>query len=158
MKKIIFIILALSIFCFSSYVFAAPLMDMRNKIFEESKVIKSLLVTSKNTVLVNSMWDSCIITLTQLDAYFYMQGIFNTIKKEDLNEACVNYLINWLNEVKKTDELNIKSLNTISVAVEPKEKIRMEKLKEYFSDLNKQIDNELSKLSLLNQSLKKKNK
>jgi hypothetical protein len=127
---------------------------MRNKISAESKQIKTLLLESKDMVLMNSMWDSCVITMTQLDAYFYMVGIFNTIKKEDLKGDTINYLTNWLNIIKDTNELNIKSLNTAIQILEPKTKVYKERLKSYFSELNKKIDSELVKISLLRKSLK----
>jgi len=122
---------------------------MRNRIFVKSQEIKALLANSKDVVLLNSMWDSCIMTITQLDAYFYMIGIFNTIKKEDLTDASVNYLINWLNEIKKTNELNIKSLNLVTKTLEPRARVHKEKLTSYFSELNKQINNELSRIPAL---------
>jgi hypothetical protein len=155
MKKTIFIILIFIIFLsFSVYALDATLLDMRNKIFEESKVIKSLLADSKDIILMNSMWDSCVMTMTQLDAYFSMVGLFNTIKRENLSEASIDYLISWLNDIKKTNELNLKSLNSISVILESKTKVYLEKLKRHFSDLNNRIDSELGKISLLKESLK----
>ena len=157
MKKIIFIILIFIIFLsFSVYALDTTLLDMRNKIFEESKVIKSLLVDSKDIILMNSMWDSCVMTMTQLDAYFSMIGIFNTIKKEDLKEDAINYLTSWLDGIKKTNELNIKSLDAVSVTLEPKTKAHILKLKDYFGKLNNQINAELDKISLLKKSLKRR--
>jgi len=135
-----------------------PLVEMRNKIFEESKQIKSLLTDPKDTVLVNSMWDSCIMAISQLDAYFSMVGIFNSIKKEDVTEASINYLTEWLNGIKKTNELNIKGLSAVSGANEPNTKIRMDILKRYFVELNKKIDDELVKHSILINALKMKKK
>ena len=155
MKKNIFIILALLIFFnVNSYALETTLLDMRNKISAESRQIKALLLESKDIVLMSSMWDSCVLTMTQLDAYFFMVGIFNTIKKGDLKEDTVNYLTNWLNIIKNTNELNIKSLNTVTQILEPKTKVYKERLKNYFSELNKKIDSELGKISLLKKSLK----
>ena len=108
MKKIISLILLLVVFLtFSAYALETTLFEMRNKIFAESKEIKALLTESKDIVLMSSMWDSCVMALTQLDAYFSMVGIFNTIKKGDISEDSVNYLIGWLSQTKKTNELNI---------------------------------------------------
>lgn len=157
MKKIFFMILTLIVLLtFSAYAQEATLLTLRNKAFKESKELKSLLIDSKDVILVNTLWDSCIMAMTQLDAYFSMVGIFNTIKKEDLKEDSVNYLINWLNEIKKTNELNIKSLNAISTTLEPKSKVHIERLKNYFSDLNNQINIESDKISLLKKSLKRR--
>ena len=154
MRKIIFIVLTLSFFCFSAYALDTKIVGMRNKFFEESKAIKTLLADSKDMILLNSMWDSCIMTMTQLDAYFSMVGIFNTIKKETLTEEAINYITNWLEAIKKTNDLNIKSLNAITNPVEPKTKIHMEKLRGYFNDLNNQINTELNKISIIKKSLK----
>jgi len=147
---VIFLIL---FFSFSAYAFDTALLDMRNKIFEQSKEIKSLIVNSKDVVLINNMWDSCIMTMTQIDAYFYMIGIFNTIKKEELSDASVNYLISWLNEIKKTNELNIISLNTATQINEVNTRVYVVKLKNYFGELNNKIDAELNKVNLLKRSL-----
>lgn len=157
MKKIIFIILTFIIFLsFSLYALDTSLLDTRNKIFEESKELKSLLVSSKDVVLINSMWDSCIIAMSQLDAYFSMLGIFNTIKKEDLKEDVINYLTSWLDGIKKTNELNIKSLDAVTFTLEPKTKAYILKLKDYFAKLNNQINTELDKISVLKKSLKRR--
>lgn len=157
MKKIIFIILISVIFLnFSIYALDTTLLDMRNKIFEESQELKSLLVNSKDIVLINSMWDSCIMAMSQLDAYFSMLGIFNTIKKEDLTEDAINYLTTWLDGIKKTNELNIKSLDAVTLILEPETKAHIVKLKDYFGKLNNQIDAELDKISLLKKSLKRR--
>ena len=155
MKKIIFLTLTFIIFLsFSVYALDTTLLDMRNKIFEESKDLKSLLESSKDVILVSSMWDSCIIAMSQSDAYFNMLGIFNTIKKEDLKEDAVNYLTSWLDGIKKVNELNIKSLDAVTLTLEPKTKTHILKLKDYFGKLNNQIDAELAKISLLKKSLK----
>jgi len=156
MKKIIFIILTFIILSnFSVYALDTTLLDMRNKIFAESKDLKLLLANSKDVVLVNSMWDSCIMLVSQLDAYFSMLGIFNTIKKEDLKQDTIDYLTGWLDGIKKTNELNIKSLDAVSATMEPKTKTHILKLKDYFGKLNNQINIELDKISLFKKSLKK---
>jgi hypothetical protein len=154
MKKIIFIILTLVILSsFKAYAFDNRFLQMRNKIFEESKEIKLLLVKSKDLILLNSMWDSSIMTLTQLDAYFSMVGIFNTVKKEKVNQAAIDYLSNWLNGIKKTNELNVKGLNALTQIFEAKTKVHVEKLKGYYGELNNQINTELEKISYLKKSL-----
>lgn len=154
MKKIFSIILALAVFLsFNALALDITLFDIRNKIFEESKEIKALLPDSKDVVLVSSMWDSCLIAITQLDAYFSMLGIFNTIKKEDLSKDSINYLSDWLNEIKRTDTLNIESLNSVPQPVELDTEVHIERLKDYFTDLNNRIDAELKKLSILEDAL-----
>ncbi len=157
MKRIIFIILIFVIFLgFNAYASNSGLINMRNKMLEESKDLKLLLATSKDVVLVNSMCDSCIIAMSQLDAYFSMVGIFNTIKKQDLKESAVNYLGGWLEGIRQTNKVNIRSLNTVMPGLEPKTKSQVAKLKDYFDKLNSQIDSELEKISILRKSLKRK--
>ena len=159
MKKAIFV-LSLIIFLGSNvYALDNTLRDIRNEIFEESKKIKSSLESSRDIVLTSSMWDSCIMTMTQLDAYFYMLDIFNTIKEEDLDEGPINTLGRWLSEIKKTNELNIKGLNAFPEPIETHTTLYMERLKGHYSDLNNQIDAELKKISVLKDSLeiRKKN-
>jgi Skp family chaperone for outer membrane proteins len=156
MKKVTGIILALLIATsLNSFALDIPLMDMRNKIFEESKVMKKKLANSKDIIFLNSMWDSCVIAINQLDAYFSLVGIFNTIKKENLTEASVGYLISWLNQTKQTNELNIKNLNSLTSTFEARTKLYKAKLTNIFTELDSHITKELEKLSLLQRSLQK---
>ncbi len=147
MKKIIFVIFFLLMSFRAGFALDTGLFEMRNKIVVESKQLKALLLESKDMVLMSSMWDSCIMTMTQLDAYFYMVGIFNSV--ENPTDATVNFLVNWLNIIKSTSELNIKSLNSVTQTLEPKTKVYKEKLKSDFSELNKSIDSELGRVSVL---------
>lgn len=159
MKKIIFIILSLVIFLsYNAYALDTRLLDMRNKIFEEAKAIKLLLPNSKDAPLLISMWDSCLIAIMQLDAYFSMLGIFNTIKGEDLNVDAINYIVSWLGEIKSTTDLNIKNLNMALQVLEQNTKNHIEKLKILFSDFNKRIDIENNKFFILMRSLRIKGK
>ncbi len=130
------------------------LIVVRNKIFDECREMRELLKNQKDIIIVNSMWSSGIMTVSQLDAYFYMVGIFNAVKDKDLTEDPVIYLMKWLNEIKKTNELNIRSLDSITYKVEPTTKARIGKLKGYFSSLNNIIDNESARVSALQRSLK----
>lgn len=154
MKRMILIALALVfVFNLGAYALDNPLIASRNKISKESQDIKSALLKSKDIVLLNSMWDSCILAMTQLDAYFYLVGIFNTIKKENLSEASINYLATWLDIMKKTNDVNIKSLNSVSEKIEAQTRARLLKLKEAFVNLNNQLMNETKKVAILKSSL-----
>ena len=155
MKKTICIIIML--FFFSSvyvYPLGVTLLDVRNGIFEESSQLKSLLADSKDPGVIVTMWNSCIITVNQLNAYFYMLGVFDALKTETLNDDPTIYLVGWLNEMKKTNETNIKSLDSAPSSVEQKTKVHLEKLKSYFLELNNRIDTELKKISAIRQTLK----
>lgn len=153
-KKILILLVLLMFFSVSSYALENGLFEMRNKISAESKQIKVLLLESKDIVLMSSMWDSCIMTMTQLDAYFYMVGIFNAVKIEDSKGEVTNYLTNWLKIIKDTSQLNIKSLNAVTSVLEPKTKACKEKLKKVFTELDKVIDVELSRVSSLKRTVK----
>ena len=150
MKRIVWMILTLIfIVDLNSYALETNLMNIRNKVLMESQDIKALLSDTKDVILVSSLWDSCVLTISQLDAYFFQLGIFNTIRKEEVTDTAVDFLIKWLNEIKKTNDLNIESLNSVNQKIEAKIKFRVEKLKGYYTDLNTQIDEELVKLSFL---------
>ncbi|MDD5466055.1 MAG: hypothetical protein PHP73_06950 [Candidatus Omnitrophica bacterium] len=151
-KKISILLILLIFFSVSGYASQDRLPEMRNKISSESKEIKASFLKSRDIVLMSSMWDSCVMTMTQLDAYFYMVGIFDSVKSPD--EDTVNYLINWLKIIKSTSELNIRGLDSATQILEPKTKIYKERLEADFSELNKSIDSELSRVSMLKEALK----
>lgn len=157
MKKAIFVLLALALL-FGSYAYALDnsFVDIRSKIFEEAKEIKALLTTSKDAILLSSMWDSCLMAIRELDAYFHMLGIFNTIKKQDLSEDAVIFLARWLSEIKAGSELNIRILTESAYPTESQVAIHIARLKNYFGELNKKIDSELNIISLLKESIKRK--
>lgn len=157
MKKVILSTIALMLaWSLSAHALEATLIDLRNEVFKNAQEIKVAFNISKDPILINSMWDSSIMTVSQLDAYFSMLGIFNTIKKENLNDVQFGYLINWLNQIKKTNELNIESLDTVKATSEPKTKIFILKLRSSFSKLNDYIVRELRGVSRLQESVKKK--
>jgi len=149
--------------CFLLLVFAATsaaypleskLFNMRNKIFEGSQEVKSLLANSRDAAVLTSMFDSCIIAVSQIDAYFGMLGIFETIQKEHLTRTAVDFLENWLNQIKKTNDLNISFLKGINFPVEDSTREQAQKLTGYFGDLNGWIDKELVKLSIVKKTAK----
>lgn len=155
MKKIILIALILVIFLnANAFALGVKLLDIRNKIFEESKSVKNLLKDSKDVILISSLWDACIMANSQLDAYFFMIGIFDTIKKENATKNAIDYLMTWLDQLKKTNELNLRSLDNMSEPVDAGTKSHIKILKGYFSDLNKELDKEIATLSLYKKTLK----
>lgn len=157
MRKLVAITLVL-VLCLTvgAWAVAAPtLLDMRKRILQESTAIKALLTSSKDTFLINSMWDSCVLVVSQLDSYFSMLGIFNTIKREGQTQAAVDYLIAWLQEIRGANALNIKSLNSISDTIDAATKTHLVALQEYFSELNNCINTELNKLTLLRKTIRK---
>ena len=154
MKKIfVFVCIALCAFSLQGFAADSKLLEVRNKIFDESKELRVLLTGSQDVILISSLWDSCLMTITQLDAYFSMLGIVNTIRAEDTSDQALTYLVSWLNEIMRSTDLNIKSLNTIMQSLEPRTKLKIAILKNYFADLNSQVSVELNKLSLLKKTL-----
>ena len=128
----------------------------RNKIFEDTKAIRTLISTSKDGPVLIGVLNSSIITMTQLDAYFFMLGIFESKKTEEVSSASLDFLTAWLNEIKKSNELQLKSLTPMPEPTEPRTKAHLEKLKSDYIGLNEQLDNELNKVSFIRKSLKVK--
>lgn len=156
MKKTLLIVLALVAgpgFNAHAQATATGLMEVRNKVLKESQEVKALLPDTKDVILVSSLVDSCILTISQLDAYFSQLGIFNTIKKDDVTPVAVNFLEQWLNNIKSTNDLNIKSLNAVTQNIQAKTKLHLERLTGYFADLNTQIEQELAQLAALKNAL-----
>lgn len=159
MKRIFFIVLILAA-AFSLNAYAAldttSLLDLKNKIFEESQAIRPLLTESgsKDIILLNSMCDVGIMTISQLDAYFYMAGIFNAVKDSPGSATAVDYLIKWLSEVKKGSDTNLKVLASITTPVEAGTTKHIQILSNYYTDLSKQLDVEINKVVLLKKALK----
>ncbi len=139
----------------ASYAAGNTFMEIRNKFFAESKEIKSIFTVNKDIVLIASMWDTCMVVISQLDAYFYMAEIYNTIIPTQVTKVAVDSLIGWLKEIKKTNSLSLSLLNDPNVQVEPATMIRMESLKRLLLDLDARVDNELARLGTLS-GLKKR--
>jgi len=155
MKKIIsFAFILFILFNFKVYAIDFQVFDMRNKIFEESKELKALLPNSKDVILLTTMFDSCIIATSQLDAYFYMLGIFGSIKRENLTNTAIDSITTWLTEIKKTTELSINILNIILPPIEKTTQARIKKLQSLFAELNNRINAESNKFYLIKKSLK----
>ena len=92
----------------------------------------------------------------QIDAYFSMLGIFESIKREDLTDSPLDFLINWLLEIQRSNELNIRVMDNIPQKLTPKEKESVEKLKGYILAVNERIGVELNKINLIKKSVKSK--
>ena len=157
MKKIIFLALSLVlVWSFTAQSLETTLIDVRNEILKNAQEMKTYFTASRDPILLNSMWDSSIMAVSQLDAYFSMLGIFNTIKKENLDDPAFSYLIKWLNQLKDTTELNIKSLEAIKSTSDARSKVFALKLKDSFNDLKKRITKELQTVTQFQEATKKK--
>ena len=159
MKKIILAILICSVFLVNdSYGADTNLLDINKKFIEESINIKNQFADSKDVLITNSLWDSCIMTVEQVRAYFYMLDIFNTIKIENLEDKAVDSLVSCLDQIKDTNQLNIKSLGGFAASVSQETKRSMIKINQYYKELNKQIDLEKAKVMLIKRTIKTKKK
>ncbi|MFH0918610.1 MAG: hypothetical protein V1830_05700, partial [Candidatus Omnitrophota bacterium] len=74
----------------------------------------------------------------------------------NLDNAPFNYLINWLNQLKNTTELNIKSLEAIKATTDARSKVMALKLRDIFNNLKTRIIKELEAVKQLQESIKKK--
>lgn len=129
--------------------------DMRNRLFEESKEIRTLIGKSKDSVVLTGMFDSCMLSMAQLDAYFSMLGIFYSVKDTEGTLTALNFLTNWINEVIRTNDMIKGSLTASEVAVEKKTQEHLAKLKSYYTQLNTLLDGELKKVTTIKLSLTK---
>ncbi|MDD5255519.1 MAG: hypothetical protein PHR11_05660 [Candidatus Omnitrophica bacterium] len=156
MKKILICsVLFLAVAVSAAYPAESKLFEVRNKMFDGAQEIKALLVpTSRDAVLLTSMFDSCMIAVSQVDAYFGMLGIFETIEKEQMTRTAVDFLDNWLNQIKKTNEMNLNFLKGITVPLEGPTSAQIGKLTGNLVELNNWVDKELVKLSLIRKSVK----
>ncbi len=158
MKKAVLIILFCAIF-FSSYAFAfdsVTLVGIRNSLFEETRVITPLLADSKDVILLNNMWNMCVVAITQVDAYFSMLNLFNAIENNKKSYAAIDQLTSWLNQIKSVNVSNIKSLE--AETIEEKTLIQVRKIRGYFAMLNRQVDIDLLRISMVKKSLEGKRK
>ncbi len=140
----------------SAYALETKLLDMRTKFLVLSKSVRAVLLNTKDVIWVNNMWDSCVLTLTQLDAYFSMVGIVNASKTNEMSDQAIKYLSDWLKEIKQTSELNITGLANTGSIIDSVTKSHMEKLKDSYAALSKAVDGEISRLNVMGKGSKGK--
>jgi hypothetical protein len=157
MRKIIVIVLGL-FFAGSipAQALESKLIDARTQIMQNSQEIKKYFATTRDPVLINSMWDSSVMTVSQLDAYFSMLGIFNTIKNENLSPEAFDYLINWLNRISESADLNAKTLGQIKSTADARSKAMSLKLKSILDNLKTEVAKEQKTVGQLQAAVQKK--
>jgi|YelNatPaOPRAMG01_1025707.scaffolds.fasta_scaffold09586_7 hypothetical protein len=149
-KWVSILILGGILFSSNGYCLDVKLLDLREKLFAESvKIKESINPKTQDFVLLSGLFDSCILAVTQIDAYFYLLGVFEFIRKEDLNKDCFNFLLSWLNTMKKTNDLNLKNLSTAGPIMEETTKDYILKIKSYFTELDKLLSQERNRINLL---------
>jgi len=149
MKKTIIAFLAAILLIGSAWAADVKLVAMRSKFIEASGQIKSSLASSKDVVVLTSLFDSCMITITELDAYFSMVGIFEQNKTGAPSNVSLAYLTSWLETMKKNNALNISSIQGLTKDMEPGTLTHMNKLKTYFGELNVNLEDELRRVNAL---------
>ena len=148
-KKIIAaVVIVFMVSGFVDFAFGDSLVQLRSEVSSEGARIKRDFKGSQDIIFLSSMWDACMITGVQLDAYFSMVGVVGTIKEAELTAVSVEYLIEWLNRIKENDLICIKNLTGLTDA-EPKTKNHIKRLTKYYEKLNTQIDMELKGLEAL---------
>lgn len=154
MKKpilILFMLFLLVNFC--AFGLDTSLLGMRREFFKESQDIKRDMTNSKDIILINSLWDSCIMAISQLDAYLVMIKIFTSIEEDVVTKEAIDAITDWLNSMKKSNRLNIKSLDRVDRVFVESTKKHVRILKTYFVVLNNIIDKELKKFSAMKRIL-----
>ncbi|MCH7504034.1 hypothetical protein IID04_00145 [PVC group bacterium] len=152
MKKII-CLFTIGIFFASSAAYAestiSELKSMRDKMFQVSVELKTVLTKTKEVILANTLWDASVMTVTQLDAYFIMVGIYETIPRESRLEQAAQYIIYWLTSVENTNDVNIKSLESMTNLTDPRLDKYVQTMKSFFQNINSLIRGEITKLKIL---------
>jgi hypothetical protein len=159
MKKIaLFFLLAAVFSAFNAYALDFKILNMRNQIFEQSRDIKALTAAkSRDTMILISLFNSCLMTATELDAYFSMLGIFEALSKQGTSNEAAKFIVSWLKGIKNTNTLNVQSFAAILPA-EPRTKAEIKKLKDNLVSLNTLLDIELGKFIVLRAPVKKQRK
>lgn len=155
MKKALCFCVFIAVLLCTARSFGAELqmLRLRNALLEESKKIQMALADSPDPVLVISLWDTCVVTLTKINAYFYMVGIFEMVEDKDKTEQGVDFLLAWLKELQRTTQVNIRELNTPVEVSEEATTVARSRLSELLARLNTHLDEEIRKVSSLRASV-----
>ena len=158
MRKLLSVALVAILF-FASNVRAEPtkLFELNKKMYQEYQALQEFLPKTKDVALGYTMWDSSIITIIQLNAYFSMVGIIDSIGRGVIKEKSVEYLVIWLNDIKRKNEINLRSIAMVK-PTEEETSAHAKKLGGYFMELNVQVDNELKRLGLLKNAIRAQQK
>ena len=131
------------------------LIDVRDRIFDESKKLQLVLNNSDDPVVIISLWDSCVTTVTRINAYFYMLGIYEMVPQESRTAEGLNYLITWLRETRRTNMLAVNALGAPLETADDTTLFHRKRVQGYFVELNSRLDAELQKLTIVQKSLER---
>ena len=159
MKKIaLFLLLAAVLVTFNAYALDFKILNMRNQLFEQSRDIKALMAAkSRDSMVLVSLFNSCLMTVTELDAYFSMLGVFEALSKPGISNDAAKFIVSWLKGIKNTTTLNLDSLGVLLPA-EPRTKTEVKKLQDNLTSLSNLVDVELGKFIILMAPVKKQKK
>ena len=115
--------------------------------------MNTVLADSQDPVMIISLWDTCVVTVTKINAYFYMLGIFEAVKEAEQSSRAVDYLLIWLNETRRTNKTAIDQLAQPAQVTEEATDMYRAKISEYLSQLDTQLEKEIRKVTVLKQSL-----
>jgi hypothetical protein len=156
MRKIFVIVAVVAFWATGAYAESDfKILELRNRFFEESKQVKDLIPQSKDPAVLMSLYNSCVLTITQFDAYFGMLGIIQTMSDKELSSRALDVVSNWLYEIKRTNALNISTLDGMKLELAPETKNHLARLKAYFAESTMRADAELSKIATLKKVSKK---
>lgn len=157
MKKIVlFSLLAVLACVFDAQATDFKIVNMRDEIFTQSKEVRALMAAkTKDAAILINMFDSCLFTAIQLDAYFSMLGIFEAVNKTNIaaSDTASKFITSWLRQIRDTNRVSIQNLDSV-VRAEPKTKVQIKKLRDNLASLNTLINEELDKLLVLKVSTK----
>lgn len=149
-KTIVMVVCALCVYA-QAFAFDTRLLSARNKIFEQAKELQTLLAETEDPVAVVSLWDTCIMTATQLNAYFYLVGIYESVN--DPTPDSVSYLKSWLQEVRRTAQLNIRNLSATASVTQPETREHLSRVKASLAELSLLLERELDKVARLEKAV-----
>jgi hypothetical protein len=157
MKKIFLLTLGfILVTALAAQALETTLIDTRNEILQNAQEMKNFFTATRDPVLLNNMWDSSVMAVSQLDAYFTMLAIFNTINKDAVSEGAAGYLVKWLKQVKDYSVMEVKSLEAVKKTGDARSKVLMLKTKTIFNNLIARVDKELQTVGQYQEALKKK--
>ncbi len=149
MRKILFLLVFfITFFASASYAQVSEFGVVRRNLVDKSQTFREYLGQTQDVVITSSMWDSCVLAVSQIDAYYAMVGIIQAAEAVENKEAAF-YLIDWLERIKRTNVANLRSLSNTGQAAEEKTVEYMKKLYRYFSEFNEYVEQELKKIKEL---------
>jgi len=126
-----------------------PFSAERSWFLEETQNLKKIMPRSRDAILINDLWYSCLMTITQIDAYYMMMAIYDTIPKDKVTEDAAGFIISWLTSIRNINDLNIKTLNAMDDPVDLKTTKHVDQMKVGYEKLNGLIEVEIDKLTVV---------